>query len=264
MIMDDLASRIREAAKEVGGLNALSKAISVPRRTLGYWLEGKQPKPDALEAIANKTGVSLEWLITGDGQKIASPLMKVLQRVNPRLATGMDLDEQMTDEEATTAFSRAIQRLDRRSSVTVPAFDSEANPRPTIRYYPDAASAGWGRAVLDDVGGEDLDLDGISSRLFGVSSKYACLFLVQGDSMLPKLIHGDIAVVDRRQRQIVDDEVFVFSLDDDLYIKRAKRGEDGALCWNSDNHDFAQIRLQGDEITRMKVVGRVTNVIRAV
>lgn len=253
--MSDLADRIRKAADEIGGLNQLAKLTGTPRRTLGYWLEGKQPKPQAIEAIAKATNVDLQWLLTGAGDMRPSAFSVAMQRLLAETAV-KDVDA----DKAAEAFSQAMRLIDGGAPR-----GPDLHKHSTIKFFPQAASAGWGRAVLDDEGLEELDMEAFASRLLGIDVNHITLVPVRGYSMDPTLQGGDYAVVDRRKRKIVDDAIFVVSIDNDLYIKRAKRGEDGACCWLSDNVDqdkYPPICLKGDEISRIKVVGRVTNVLR--
>ncbi|OAP40261.1 helix-turn-helix domain-containing protein [Sinorhizobium saheli] len=81
VLMDNLGDRIREAAAEVDGLKRLAELIDVPRRSLGNWLTGTQPKPEHLQKIADVTGVQLHWLITGEGPKKEDPISKAMQRL---------------------------------------------------------------------------------------------------------------------------------------------------------------------------------------
>lgn len=67
--MANLSDRIKEAAEEVGGLNRLSALTGIARRTIGSWLEGRNPKPEALQKIAEAADVDVAWLITGAGEK---------------------------------------------------------------------------------------------------------------------------------------------------------------------------------------------------
>lgn len=68
--MSTIGDRVREAAKEVGGLNSLSKLIDMPRRTLGDQISGRyEVKLSFMVEVAKATGFSIEWLATGLGPK---------------------------------------------------------------------------------------------------------------------------------------------------------------------------------------------------
>lgn len=115
--MTDLSSRIRAAAKRKGGLNWLSKAIGVPRRTLGNWLTGTSPKPLALKKIAEVTEVSLDWLLTGDGYPDEDGFSVALKRVE-RERLAREEREAKGDAEFHEGFSKALERVERERLAT--------------------------------------------------------------------------------------------------------------------------------------------------
>ncbi|MHA7881756.1 helix-turn-helix domain-containing protein [Nitratireductor rhodophyticola] len=96
--MSNLADRIRRAAQEVGGLNQLAERTGIPRRTIGSWLQGRKPKPEALRKISEETRVSLAWLIVGAGSM---------------RETGGVVEEaaQKEADESSAAFDRAMPKV---------------------------------------------------------------------------------------------------------------------------------------------------------
>ena len=63
-----LLQRLKEAAKLVGGPDALARKTGIARRTLGNYMAGRnEPKISALLAISKAAGVSLEWLAGAAG-----------------------------------------------------------------------------------------------------------------------------------------------------------------------------------------------------
>lgn len=111
--MADLGSRIKEAAKRVGGLNELARNIDVPRRTLGNWLNGTNPKPEALRAIARVCHVSLDWLLTGDGRPDESYLEAIARRGEQRI-----VEEEASRERFREKFNAGIDLLAQLSTET--------------------------------------------------------------------------------------------------------------------------------------------------
>jgi len=68
--MSDIGLRIKEAAARIGGLNKLSSAIGMPRRTLGDKLSGRtELEVSLIVSIAKATNVRIDWLVTGEGEK---------------------------------------------------------------------------------------------------------------------------------------------------------------------------------------------------
>ena len=61
-----LAQRLRICADKAGSGDELSRKTAIPRRTLESYLTGEsEPKTSRLVAIAEASGVTVEWLATG-------------------------------------------------------------------------------------------------------------------------------------------------------------------------------------------------------
>lgn len=103
--MSDLPARIKEAADLLGGLKQLAKKTGIPRRTLGNWLQGRKPKPEALQKIAVAAQVDLGWLVTGDGEKFGSPLTALLKKAGESL----EREDPSGDDDFQSVFHRAMR-----------------------------------------------------------------------------------------------------------------------------------------------------------
>ncbi len=67
--LDRTAERLREAVRGAGGNQAVALKSGVPLGTLNNYLRAiTEPKAVALTQIAQACGVSLDWLMTGQGQ----------------------------------------------------------------------------------------------------------------------------------------------------------------------------------------------------
>lgn len=70
LLTHGMGTRISEASRLVGGKKKLSELISLSEPQLHRIISGKnQPKAETVAEIAKVTGVSLAWLITGEGAK---------------------------------------------------------------------------------------------------------------------------------------------------------------------------------------------------
>ena len=66
----EIAARIDEIIRESGGPSSVSKETGVSRKTLFNYANGvTDPKVLSLDCIARVCGVSLDWLIAGEGAK---------------------------------------------------------------------------------------------------------------------------------------------------------------------------------------------------
>jgi transcriptional regulator with XRE-family HTH domain len=66
---DEFPVRLRQAISIFGSVTALAKAIDRSDGAVRKWLRGaSEPSVSDLRAIATATGVSIQWLITGEGE----------------------------------------------------------------------------------------------------------------------------------------------------------------------------------------------------
>ncbi|MFZ4411129.1 MAG: helix-turn-helix domain-containing protein, partial [Paracraurococcus sp.] len=68
------AKRLRQAVKLAGGGSAIARRIQMPLGTLSRYQRGREMKAGAMIALAEATGVRLEWLATGAGPMRAGEL----------------------------------------------------------------------------------------------------------------------------------------------------------------------------------------------
>ncbi|MGO3833998.1 MAG: helix-turn-helix domain-containing protein [Microbacteriaceae bacterium] len=67
----DFADRLRKALRVSDmGPGELADSIEVHRNTISNWINGHAaPRPRDIRAVAEQTGVPLEWLLTGETKK---------------------------------------------------------------------------------------------------------------------------------------------------------------------------------------------------
>lgn len=98
-----------------------------------------------------------------------------------------------------------------------------------------------------------------SLRRARVSPRAAAAMYVDGDSMLPRLRHGDTVVYDRSDVELRDGRMFVVSRAGDEFVKRM-RHYDGRWWMSSDNRSdptWSQDRPVSLEHDEFRVLGRV-------
>ena len=71
--LDEHAAFVERLRQITSSTAALSKASGISGATIYAWQHGSEPSRDKLIAIADATGVSVEWLATGRGSKTPSP-----------------------------------------------------------------------------------------------------------------------------------------------------------------------------------------------
>ncbi|MBN8124416.1 LexA family transcriptional regulator [Vibrio vulnificus] len=133
----------------------------------------------------------------------------------------------------------------------------------TIPLYSAEASAGCGCFQHDDaIIGEHLILVEDLKRL-GIKKEDACAIKARGDSMLPTLMDGDLLVVDTREQIGVYDGVYAISIDNQLLVKRL-RYDISSQGYHiiSDNPDHGNFLLPKEELSRLRVNGRIRQVVK--
>jgi phage repressor protein C with HTH and peptisase S24 domain len=90
-----------------------------------------------------------------------------------------------------------------------------------------------------------------------IRSENAHVFSVSGDSMVPRLYHGDSVLFDASDTGIKNGKIYVLKVGDDTLVKRLFQQPDGFVRVSSDNKadpQFADFSVRQDEVT---VLGRV-------
>ncbi|WP_274675640.1 XRE family transcriptional regulator [Vibrio aestuarianus] len=133
----------------------------------------------------------------------------------------------------------------------------------SIPLYSAEASAGDGCFQHDDsIIGEHLILAEDLKHL-GVKEDDACAIKARGDSMHPTLMNGDLLVVDTREQTGVYDGVYAISIDNQLLVKRL-RYDIASQGYHiiSDNPDHDNFLLPQEELSRLRVNGRIRQVVK--
>ncbi|MEL6117783.1 S24 family peptidase [Photobacterium sp. SP02] len=102
-------------------------------------------------------------------------------------------------------------------------------------------------------------------RSLGLLPEYSAIVFCSGESMLPTMDDGDRILVDTRElTEPVKDGVYVIRIDEMVYVKRLK--------WNilnqsyrvvSDNPSYEDFEMAGEDLKRLKIIGRAAMVMRS-
>lgn len=143
-------------------------------------------------------------------------------------------------------------------------------PRPPVDQPPDAfadfakikrydarVSAGPGSLVEDNPAQSDLAFRRDWLSRHGLNANSACAVTVSGESMLPTLQDGDLALLNTTDNAPIPGKIYVAVLPDgEVVVKRLSYG-DGFLVLSSDNKEHGVIVLRADDLARTRLVGRV-------
>lgn len=83
------------------------------------------------------------------------------------------------------------------------------------------------------------------------------LFDVSGDSMEPKIQHGDTVLVDQSQNEIIPGNIYGIGMDDEIVVKRVEK-EPGSIVLVSENGaKYPPLRVVINDHSNVRVIGRV-------
>lgn len=177
-------------------------------------------------------GTVRAW-INGTAEPKASALMKLAAKTGKSIDwIVLGVNSQKTDATA--------QKTEESDIVHVPTLTFEA-------------SAGYGRLI-----GDEYEHTTPMPRAFLEASDIrpanARLIQISGSSMEKTLNDGEFALFDASKTAIADGKVFVFLVDDSVYVKRLRSTRD-ALVIISDNPDYPDDKIVPDD--GFRVLGRV-------
>lgn len=196
------------------------------------WNLGGAPLLSHLEMISDHEGVTIDWLVKGEGPKYRKD---VCREADP-VWTGPVDDAQALDD-----LGGRLGRFIEEYSL-VPRYDVEV-------------SAGGGSMVEDDRQPiESLAFRSAWLKRMGLVAAKLALVTTKGDSMEPTLADGDLLLIDLRQTVIVDGAIHVLRNNGDLLVKRLQRGLGDQVIVSSDNTIYRELETT---VEKLNVVGRV-------
>lgn len=223
MAESEIGLRIKEAASSIGGLNKLSEVVGIARRTLGDQLVKDEQKLSFLLQVSKSTGYDLQWLATGEGQKLRD--QSKAQSREPGTATSDFIALPFLDVQASAGHGAVVAMHEEAKSVV--SFE---------------------RAFL---------------RNLGAVPDHCKIISARGDSMTPTIPDGALIVVDHSQREVVNGWISVVNVCGDLLVKRIRRRLDGTVELVSDNTIYPVETIGPDRIDQLTIIGRVVYFCRA-
>ena len=136
------------------------------------------------------------------------------------------------------------------------------NEHYTLDYYPDIfGSCGTGKFVLSEEKQQIQVPDNVFFKKFSKVKKYSVIN-AYGDSMQPFIYSGDKLIVEHwNGEQIIDNQVYVFCYDNEIFVKRLTKNIN-QLVIKSDNTFYDTIKLTGNDLTKIIIVGQIVGLMR--
>lgn len=86
---------------------------------------------------------------------------------------------------------------------------------------------------------------------------------IAGNSMEPELKNGDTVLVDRSKTEILAGAIYAVGVEDTVLIKRVEKLPD-KLVLISDNEKYSPTYITGDDINRVRILGKVIWICREI
>jgi phage repressor protein C with HTH and peptisase S24 domain len=246
--------RLREI---IGKLSVKEAALKwgVAETTINsYFQRGSVPSSKIGSQIANAANVHFDWLLNGRGPKNLGELGDRIEVMKD--ATQMALRYSQGDERKARRVQDAIFQAIYPESKNAVAFQPQLVGEDFVLVPKIEARVSAGA-------GEDSAADGLRGALafrkqwiereLRVRAVNLMAIEVVGDSMEPTLRDGDVVVVDRSQRDVISDGVFVIQDGSSAYVKRLQRDSAATITVISDNPRLRPIVLSDSA----SIVGRV-------
>lgn len=256
----------------------LAKKVDIGKSQISRWETGQQmPRPEMQETLARELGINpLDFYLSDassatDGEPAGERLQRLRNgRPIKRLAPLAGLDElgwkRIEDGKAPLtpdvgrrlADALGVSVLEVMGPRVLPMSGDMADEFILVPHYDVEVSAGHG-ALNDhepEIGSLAFRKDWVHRR--GLDPGQLATVMVRGDSMEPELSDGDTVLVDRSQRQVLGDDLYVLRLSSALYVKRIQRLPGGRLQVTSLNPAYSTFEIdQGDPPEDVEVLGRV-------
>ena len=123
-------------------------------------------------------------------------------------------------------------------------------------------SAGDGSFYVDQSISEYYPFQKLWLRKKG-NPKNMVLMDIVGNSMEPELKNGDTVLVDRSKMKILAGAIYAVGVEDTVLIKRVEKLPD-KLVLISDNEKYSPTYITGDDINRVRVLGKVIWICREI
>lgn len=215
--------------------------FGVAQNTIGRYERGENtPDADFLLALREKLGVSAEWLLTGNGpmriDELGGDTLSISNESAPRQPVAM------SSRVVPFAKPEVIECMDCHLAM-VPMVEAQL-------------SAGTGSFVA---GGEAERRYAFRSDFLSRKGQISQMVLmrVEGDSMEPKIEHGDTVLIDQSQTQPRPGGMYAVGVEDLVYIKMIDT-KPGKIILKSLNpaYEPMEIDARGDLSDGIRILGK--------
>ena len=131
-----------------------------------------------------------------------------------------------------------------------------------VDYYPEVfASCGAGTVVFSEEK-EKIEFPKALISNYSPSKKYSMIH-AKGDSMTPYINDGDKLIIEHGIQQIIDNKVYVFCYDSEIFVKRLYRNFDEIVI-KSENPNYSPKTVKKDDINNLQIIGQIVGIMREI
>ncbi|MFC3394240.1 LexA family transcriptional regulator [Brenneria rubrifaciens] len=225
--MTELTERLRYLMREEKMKQKdLAEMIGTSPQTVNNWLKRGALSRESAQAINEKTGYSLDWLLNGTGQPKPESSNIKASRLH------------VTEWETT---------------------DNDDDEFVEVSLLGVRLSAGGGAYDIDEDEVYALPFRAHTLRRLGIRVEDTRVVTVMGDSMEPKLSDGDKVAVNLADRQIRDGKMYAIRMGELQRVKALIRRPDGSIIVRSYNQAYGDEIVTKEQIINgeLAVIGRV-------
>ncbi|WP_413112268.1 LexA family transcriptional regulator [Thaumasiovibrio sp. DFM-14] len=227
--------------KELIGENSVKSfgdRVGISESGLRKCLPPKTSKPafDKVVAIAEVTGVNLEWLCTGIGEKCRCSLS------GNQSGSETSKIHVLTGKPCVSTIATEVGE----ELVLIPGYHVQYSSEcDDLACHKVRRHLAFRRRYLDFRGLDEANLVVVFNK---------------GDAMESTIKDNDSLLVDVSKTTLLDGKIFVVKLGNELYAKRIQKSYDGAVFVISDNKDYQPLTIPVEKVGELFVLGQVVNV----
>jgi len=233
----------------------MAETLGVKEYKIKDMERGKQKTPgDILELIVEHFSVNCRWLLTGEGE-----INEVEDNSNVRPAHILENTNKVSNVRTAHILGDANKDSNvRPAHILDNSNNSLLNDFILVPRYDVHASAGHGSIISSEQIVDHLAFkrDWVRKDL-GLNPDKLALINAVGDSMEPAILSNDLLLVDLDSNTLTDDAIYVISVNDSLLVKRIQTMLDGTVKIKSDNPIYDNQTLKKEELSDLRVLGRV-------
>lgn len=138
----------------------------------------------------------------------------------------------------------------------------EDEPSVILDFFPDVfGSCGNGVFALSELREQIIVPKKAFFTAYNPVKKYSVI-TARGSSMQPVLFDNDRIIIEHSEgEQIIDNRIYIFAYENEIFIKRLAKNVN-QLIITSENASYDVIKLTGEEINKVLIIGQVVGLMR--